>query len=68
MTKLKVRTASDAYLPDPVVKAIELLGRGSVIAFRSSGDGYAEIYISGIDAGQAVEMLKRAGIEAIAFE
>ncbi len=68
MTRIKVRTASDAYAPNPVVKAIELLGRGKVIAFRSGADGYAEIYFTGVGAEQAVEMLKQAGIDAVVEE
>ncbi len=64
MSRIRVRTASDAFAPNPVVKAIEMLGRGNVIAFRSGDDGYAVIYVTGVGAEQAIQMLKQAGIEA----
>ncbi len=68
VTKIKVRTGDDAYAPDPLVKAIELLGRGSVIAFRRISDGYAVIYLRRIEAAQALALLKQAGIDAVAEE
>lgn len=68
MTKIKVRTAGDAYAPNPLVKAIELLGRQTVIAYRSDkdADGFAVIYVSRVGAAQALQVLKEAGIEALA--